>query len=104
MFWGSEVCNSSQTNVHFILNDNGLTSLYADPGIEEHGDSDVEIGAVQVGTYIDAPVPCIVSGSPPIIIWVPDGTYVDASTSQTMRQTFFAGAVDPFIKKINIDA
>lgn len=101
MFWGSEVCNSSQTNVHFLVNRNGLTTLYASEGIRQYGDSNVEIGTYQVGTYVSAPIPCIVSGSPPITIWVPNGTYIDATTGLGMRKQFFAGLVNPFVKGIN---
>lgn len=104
MFWGSEICNSSQTNVHFILSESGLTSLYDSPATRSYGDSNVEIGVVQLGTYLPVPTPCIVSGSPPIVIWVPDGTYIDASTGIGMRNKFFAGTVNPFVKGINIKA
>jgi hypothetical protein len=100
MYWGSSVCNSSNTNVHFILGAGGLTTLYDSPATRSYGNSNVEIGVSQIGTYLTVPTPCIVSGSPPIVIWVPNGTYIDASTSVGMKEKFFAGSVNPFVKGI----
>ena len=107
MEWGSEVCNSNNGNVHFILNNGDeLLTLYADPGIREYGDSNVEFGISQVGTYSLVPYPCIVSGSPPVTIWVTDGTYIDATTGYTIldKGLFLAGGIKPFIQSINPNA
>ena len=102
MYWGTDVCNSSGTNVHFILSEGNFVSL-ADEGTELHGDSNVEFGVSQVGTYEEIPIECVVSGTPPILLWVTQGTYIDASTGYSMREKFFAGAVNPFIKKVNLN-
>ena len=100
MYWGPEVCNSSGTNVHFIIEGTSFVTLYASPATMVYGGS-VEFGVSQVGTYSPVPVPCIVAGTPPIPIWVTEGTYIDASTSYSMKDRFFAGTVNPFIKTIN---
>ena len=102
MYWGTEVCSNSSTNVHFILSEGNFVSL-ADEGTELHGDSNVEFGVSQVGTYEEIPIECIMAGSPPVLLWVTQGTYIDASTGYSMREKFFAGAVNPFIKKVNLN-
>lgn len=104
MYWDSEVCNNSGTNVHFIVNSSMLVTLYDGPTTGIKGDSNVEFGVSQVGTYIPVPVECIMNADIPIVLWVTDGTYATVSTGYTMREKFFAGAVDPFIKKINTKA
>ena len=101
MYWGTDVCSDSGTNVHFILSEGNFVSLYDDGATEQYGDSNVEFGVSQVGTYLEAPVECIIAGSPPLLLWITDGTYIDASTGYSMRDKFFAGAIDPFIKKVN---
>ena len=104
MFWPAAICNNNSGNVHFILDGERLLSLYSPPSIRTYGDSSVEFGTNQVGTYLPVPMPCIVNISgAPVTIWVSEGTYIDASTGYGMKDKFFAGAVDPFIKKINLN-
>ena len=104
MYWGPDVCSDSGTNVHFILSEGNFVSLYDDGGTEQYGDSNIDFGVSQVGTYLEVPVECIMmAGTTPLLLWITDGTYIDASTGYSMRDRFFAGAVNPFIKKINLD-
>ncbi|MEI6316669.1 MAG: hypothetical protein WCO65_03015 [bacterium] len=105
MYWNSSICNNSGTNVHFILSRTKLVGLYDGPSTETKGDSSVEFGVSQVGTYEPVPVECIANiAGAPVVLWVADGTYMMVSTGITMKDKFFAGAINPFIKKININA
>lgn len=104
MFWGSDVCNGSGTNVHFILNEDGIITLYDSPATDAVGDSDVDFGVSQVGTYEEVPTECEVSDDPDYTLWVTDGIYETISTSVAAKDKFFAGNLDPFIKKIKTEA
>ena len=104
MYWGSDICSDSSTNVHFIVNADMLVTLYDSPATDAKGDSDVEFGISQTGTYEPVPTECIMDADVPIVLWVTDGIYETVSTSLAMKDKFFAGAVDPFIKKINTKA
>ncbi len=105
MYWGPEICDNSSTNVHFILGTEMFYTLYDSPATITYGDSDVEFGVSQVGTYEPIPVTCIANiAGVPVPIMITDGTYYDATTGESMKDKFFAGAVNPFIKRVDIKA
>lgn len=105
MFWGEEVCDNSDTNVHFVLDGENMLTLYNSPTTILYGGDDVDFGTSQVGQYNLVPVECVanIAGNP-VVIWITDGTYYSASTSVVQRNQFFAGAMNPFIWRINTKA
>ncbi len=107
MYFPEFICNGApQINVHFIISGTRLISLYSVPGLTQlHGPATVEFGVTQVGTYIPAPMPCmVIVGTGEVPIWFVDGFYLDASPGYVKGNKFFAGAVDPFIKAIEPEA
>ncbi len=107
MIFDEGICDCSETNVHFIMDDATDTelSLYYDEGkLYDHDNID-NLGEDQKGTYSPGAEPCMMEVGPDCVeVTTPDGTYGnEPGTGTAMIKTTqeFASGLKHFVDTLS---